>query len=542
MDQKSLEDRVRFLENQFLSLDSKLDQLLSRGSDASVPLPRPDEFAQAKAPVALPKIKDSEPVSWLLPLIGMICFVLAGVFIVRLAIESGWLTSERQWGLLVLFGIALTSAGRFWNGVEKDYRTYLTASGIIVLYIAAFSSALYFELVSNTLAIVLGVGVSAICLEAFRYHKSELFPILVSVGTYISPILLGSVSDLYFDAAYFIIWAFLFSYMAEVLKSRTLSLTAAYLGIGVFTLRYSAEMDPGKMGVVIAILVVQFLLFCLGVYLYSIRNNTPLSQKIAIAYLPVLLFFYGTAYYFVSRLNSDLAPWISLMFAGIVYGLYRSAVNRMTSLESKEMVQSFLAVILFHSGYLQILPETVKPWLLPTLLLLKLVSERKKDFPKISKIFAFVFLAVGIIEFAKICYFLVNNSDVTKVFPGILTLALGLFYYFRMEEAVKDKRILLLGLIHLLAILCIYRVGYDFGSLAVSVGWGAYASVILLFAYFRKDSSLAKSSLLVLIVAAIKALVYDSIQAPSALRIGSLIVTGALLYGSGIIFRRIKHW
>ena len=546
MQEKTLEERVGFLEKQFVSLDSKLDQLLSRSSVPAVPslkatAPNLKPTATIRHQVLTAK-NDSEPASWLLPVIGTICFVLAGIFMVRLAIESGWLTAERQWGLLVFFGIFLAGAGRFWNDTEKDYRAYLTASGIIVLYIAAFSSALYFGVASKTLAIGLGLFVSGLCLEAFRYHRSELFPLIVSVGTYVSPILLGSVHDIYFDAAFFIIWALVFSLIAERLTSRTLSLTAAYLGIGVFTLRYANETDVENIGMVVAILSIQFAFFCSGVYYFSIRSSTPLSRKIAMAYLPILLFFYGTTYYFVSKLNSELAPWISLTFAGIVYGLYRSAKSRMTSLESKTMVHAFLAVVLFHSGYLQILPDTVKPWLLPTFMLLSFISERKKDFPKVSMILSFMFLAIGIIEFAKICYELVNSSDSSNIFPGLLTLGLGLFYYFRLDEKVNDKRMLFLGLVHLLAVLCIYRIGYNWGSLAVSVGWGIYAAIILAIAYLKKDVSLARSSLLVLMVAALKALVYDSSQAPSGVRIGSLIVTGALLYASGLILKSVRHW
>ena len=101
--------------------------------------------------------------------------------------------------------------------------------------------------------------------------------------------------------------------------------------------------------------------------------------------------------------------------------------------------------------------------------------------------------------------------------------------------------VLLYGL-HLLTLLCLYRLAYDWGSIAVTLAWGFYSLIILTVAYSKKDGALARSSLLVLMFASLKALLYDANQAPSMVRIGSLLSTGIILYVAGAVFNRIKTW
>ena len=51
-----------------------------------------------------------------------------------------------------------------------------------------------------------------------------------------------------------------------------------------------------------------------------------------------------------------------------------------------------------------------------------------------------------------------------------------------------------------------------------------------------------KSAMLVLGFAAGKALLYDAASAPTTIRILCLLLTGAALYGSGFLIRKISGW
>ncbi|MBY0414192.1 MAG: DUF2339 domain-containing protein [Bdellovibrionales bacterium] len=489
------------------------------------------------AVTALPKA----PVNFL-PILAVICFFLAGIFIVKLAIDSGWMTPVRQWGFLTLFGVALVSFGLFFEKFDKHYRSYAGAAGITVLYLAAYSSFLYFGLFNPMIAIALGGLNSILCFYLLHYFKSELFVVICVVGTYISPVLLNKETDLIYLSGFFLIWAAIFSRLAIPFKTRSLTLMASYLGLGIFTALNLHVVEPDTLLLVILIQSMQFMIYAAGVYFYTVKDQSHLSKTEAIAYLPILLFFYGTIYYFLNIYNPAIAPWISLGFAGFIYLLYWQARKTVTNLESDTMVKSFFAVVLFHSGYVQLIPDYGKAWLLPVILLAMYISEQKEGMRKISVPLKIMFSAIAIIEFCRLCFTLITSSSLVSIAPSIATIGVGAFYYLKGAKAVKNKEGLFLSLLHIISILTLYSLGYEYGSLAVTALWAVYSICILIFGYTKRNAIVAKSSLIVLMVTCLKALVYDASQASSGSRIGSLILTGIVLYGAGYLFQKISKW
>lgn len=540
-----MSDRLPTIEERLNSLEKKIEQI----SKVLNHIP-PQKTEKTLKEIMLPPVPQAEPEKSekpakpinLLPILAVICFGLAGVFIVKLAVESGWLTPERQWGLLALFGIALSGFGLFIESIDKAYRSYAGAAGVIVLYLAAYSSSLYFNIFPPLVAQALGALVSLFCFYLFQYYKSELFVTICVIGTYISPILLNKESDLIFISGFFLLWAILFSKMAIYLRSRTLVLLGSYLGLGVYTFLNMRVRESADVLNVIMVQGLQFVVYAGGVFYYSIKNKDPLSKSEAMAYLPILLFFYGTTYYFLNIYDPTIAPWVSLAFAGFIYFLYWQANKTVQNLESQNLVQSFFAVVLFHSGYLQIVPAAGKPWLLPLIILGIYISEQKAEFKKLSFALRFAFSAMAIIEFFQLCFRLMRDANLYNTVPAFATIILGFFYYSKSSKMVKDKEGMFLGLIHILCVLALYRLAYEYGSLAVSAVWGLYSVSILIFGYVKKNAVVAKSSLLVLTVTCLKALVYDASQTSSGIRIASLILTGAILYGAGYLFQMINKW
>lgn len=555
-----LDQRLTQLEEQLNQLHSKQEKLLHyiiHGPDSSTkktndsastltpkpPLqPPPSSPSPSRSQADRPHFNEVINTAHILPLIAVICFVLAAVFLVKLGIDSGWLTPIRQWGILCLLGFALTGAGRLFDQIEKNYRAYLSASGCVVLYIASFASSLYFQILSPEISFSMAGLVSLLSLQLFDYHRSEVFSVVTSIGTYLSPLLMGTQIDLLLHGAYFVLWAAIFSTFSVDLKSRSLVLTSSYFGIGVFTLLFSRSTESHELIAIILVLIAQFAIFAYGVYSYSIRNQARLTAEESLYYLPALLFFYGTTYFFLNKLTPDFAPWISLLFCGFLGSLYFFAQKKLQNLQSEALVQGFFAVVLFHSGYLQILPEQSKPWLVPTFLLLNYISERKKDFPQLSKYLKAAFFLMGLLEFASLTFKLVSESNLESLPASLATLLIGIFVYFKQARLNQNHNRIFLSLVHCLAILILYRLFYDFGTFAVSLGWGLYSTLILAAASWKKDRDLAESSLLVLVITSLKALLYDASHAASGLRILSLLLTGAVMYGAGYYFRKIRAW
>ena len=149
---------------------------------------------------------------------------------------------------------------------------------------------------------------------------------------------------------------------------------------------------------------------------------------------------------------------------------------------------------------------------------------------------------MAVIEFFGLCFRLLNESNLYNVVPSLAAILVGIFYYSKSSKIVKEKEGMFLSLIHILCILALYRIAFDFGTFAVSAAWGIYSLVILIFGYVKRNVVVAKSSLLVLTVTCLKALVYDAGQTSSGVRIASLILTGAILYGAGYLFQKINKW
>lgn len=234
--------------------------------------------------------------------------------------------------------------------------------------------------------------------------------------------------------------------------------------------------------------------------------------------------------------------WISLGFAAFIYFLYWRASKANLKIESTEMVHTFLSVVIFHSGYIQLVPAEGKPWLLPVIILGLYLSEQRENKPGLSAVLKIMFFIVGLLEFFKLCFNLIADANLLNVVPALFTIAIGSFYYFKGGRQVKNKEELFLSLLHIISILSLYRIAYDYGTLAVSVAWGLYSVIILVLGYFNRHAILAKSSLIVLMVTTIKALIYDASQASSGSRIGTLILTGIILYGAGYLFQKINKW
>ncbi len=472
--------------------------------------------------------------------VGAICFFLGSAFIVKLAVDSGWLTPFRQWGLLFLIAASLVAAGTFLKKKDNDYAGYASGMGLVILFMAAYSGPLFFHVIEAWVGVVLSALVSITGIWLFKSYKSTFFALALTLGTYFTPILLKETGDLMLVSAYFLIWTAVFAWIAGELESRLISLTAAYFGIGIYS-AICLNCSEDQLLTVVLVQAIQFFLLAAGVARHSIARRTPLRESEAWAFFPVSIFFYATEYYFLNRLLGPQAPWVSLSFAAIMIALYLSARSRLNrTLDSGHLVGGFAACVFFHAGYLEIIPHSFKPYLLPLFLLVWIFTPTGRAL-KIRSFPLAVISLIGIIEYGRISLSLLENSE---LFPAALMSA-GLLFtaYFRIVRPNKYEAALpLLVCIHVVAILAFYRLAYDTGSLAVTGLWAIYSASVLAISFMLRDWALARSSLIVLLFVAGKALLYDASKAPSGVRIVTLLLTGGLLYGAGYLFRRIAEW
>jgi len=549
---ESLQEEIKKLNQRLSSLEQSFASQMGIKPKSLDNLQLPDRVTEFKIPKQENKVTASAQTSSIqgasqaLAVVAVLCFILAGGFIVKLAVDSGWLTAFRQWSLLTIFGLVLAATGRFTKKIDLSYRSYLSVTGTILLYASAYTSSAYFQLVSPLNSVLFGTVATAVCLHLFSYHRTQFFAVIAIVGTYMSPFLLG-VAQRGWDisAGFFILWAILFSWFAVHYKERTVTLLASYFGLAVYTFLNLSITDSTEISFVLLVLMFQFLIFAFGVFRHSKIHKINLTSIESWSYFPILCFYYGISYYFLNKLLGDWTTWIALGFAFAVLVLYQTTTKKIeiqNKLNSNEMIYAFFCLVLIQAGYLQLLPETSKPWLLAILILVSYLSQQKQDLPQVSRVFKFFGLLIGIIEYLRLSWSLFESFSLNNLIASFSALGVGFFYYLNRLQKFKEYNYIFLCLVHILAAITLYRMAYDFGSLAVSAVWALYAGVILGYGFKKMDIYLAKSSLLVLILSALKALLYDAASAPTGLRIICLLLTGVLLYGAGYLFKKISHW
>lgn len=508
------------------------------------PLPPPPSY-QPRAAAPGSAIRGAAG-NWL-GVVAVICFMMAAGFIIKLSLDSGWLTPVRQIGIAAMLGFGLIGAGLALMESDREYASFLPAAGVIALYAAVFGAHRLYGLITLENAVALSVGVSGVCIWLYTRVREDIYPVTAAAGSYCAPVVLGLGAASAFSVYYYLVCSLAFAVISIWVRSRTLTTVAAYLAM---MLTAFTGLGLGRDSLIVVMLALNFLALSGGVYLYTVNNGEPLTEGESMALLPALLFFYAMEYFFVDRLLPGMAPWFSLGFAGLMLALYLAAKQKFPEgkVGSGTMVLAFVTVVCFHSFYLELLPKDGRPWLFVGIVV-GLCFLPQGAFGGTGKagplrIPAFGVLAVLLLELLSMTSRLLAGAEGNWLAVSVFSVAaLWILIAFRGDEFEGTGGYApLLGAAHLLAVLALYRLTKDEGSLYVSISWLVYATAIIGFACSRRDSEMARSAVFVLAFAAAKALLYDAAAAPTVVRIVCLLLTGAALYGSGFFLRRISAW
>jgi hypothetical protein len=276
--------------------------------------------------------------------------------------------------------------------------------------------------------------------------------------------------------------------------------------------------------------------------LFSMVHKNPLDRRAAWAHLPPLLLFYLLQYALLNRFLPAWAPWIAILSAAAVAGLYWLARSELgSSLPGGQLVVAvYVAVVLFHAGYLGALPDVWQPWAglaAGALMTAWLLTQR------------FDPVAHGAMLFALGLIFVINlirvtlDFDLEKVAGGsrlALAYAGELYAGFALSRPATWPRLVRGALAyagHLSAMGAAVNL-FD-SHLAVSLCWATLAVACLGVALRLGDRLLAQSSLLVFAFSGVKVLLYDLAGAAPLVRVGCLLVLGVSLYLGGWLYRKI---
>jgi len=545
MSVNDVESRIDAIEGRLARIEALLTQKVPQSSSATPPQPsvaapaaRP---AVRTAPPAQPQ-KESQLIGNILGWGGAIALLLAASYLIRLAVDSGWLTPIRQIASAAVFGLMLIGSGFALRRNDREYAGLLPAAGIAVLFLVIYGGHLYYHLIGVQEA---GAAIIIVCgasLWLCRAFESDLFAIFAVVGSYFAPFLLtGAAGSLIDVAIYYSAWSIVFSVFSIWHGRRLIYLLALYLALIGFDMLW--RMQGGDQWLaVIAFQTVQFAIFGIATALFSVHNDAPLEQQDALGHLPPLLLFYFLQYTLLNQHLPDIAPWIaigSLAALALIYAIARYALQEQLP-GGELLLWCYAALVLFHAGYLESVPKELGPWVgLLLVPIVALVSIRSDDgfgsrWP--------IWVAVGII-FAVNCLRIVFNTDIDTVparqlLPVAYALLLYLGYWFcRQKDLIGSATMLLLAVGHICAMAAAIRLLHV--PIAESVVWGVLAIGCLGLSLYVKDKQMGQSSLAVFGATAVKVLLYDLSGASTIARIIGLLVLGVTFYVGGMLYQRL---
>lgn len=529
------------IEKRFAGFEARLARVESLLPKATAPSPsaRP---AAAKTPPPKPEPGDRPSlVTSFLGWGGAVALVLAAAYLIRLAVESGWLTPVRQVAFAAVSGLVMIAAGFFLRSVNRQYAGLLPAGGVAILFLSIYGAHLFYGFIEATPAAVAVVFVCLLSLWLCRAFASDLYALFAVAGSYSAPLLISGAPSITDLVIYFSAWGVVFSVFSIWHGRRLIYLLALYLALIIFDFIFRGKA-PDAWAAALTFQTVQFAIFGLATAMFSIRNNSPLEAGSAWGHLPPLLIFYFLQYALLKRHMPELAPWIAVGSGLVIAGLYGTAraVMQRPLPGGEFLLWAYIAVVLFHAGYVESVPHAWAPWVafaaVPVIAVatLRHGAGIQASWP--------VWVAVGVI-FAINYLRMVFDTDLRSV-PGRSALAIAYalqlylgYYLIRTRESVKGYATLVLYAGHISAMAAALHLLDE--RIVESTVWGVLALTCLGLSLWQRDRTLAQSSLLVFGAAAGKVLLYDLGGASPLTRIISLVVLGITFYVGGLLYQRM---
>lgn len=513
--------------------------------------PEGDQGKKKVTPVPPLESDGRSGVTTILGWAGATALVAAAAYLIRLAIDSGWLTPTRQIALADIGALTLIATGLVLRHSDREYASLLPAGGIVVLFLSTYAAHLYFGLITTPVA---GASVMLICVMALwlcRVFGNVMFALFAVVGSYSAPFLLDSLTpDITGLVIYFSAWSVLYCVYAIWIGQRIIYLLAAYLALIGFDVIWRASspdqwawaFGSGQWTLALAFQTLQLVIFAGGTAAYSMKWRSPMTMDMAWAHAPVVGIFYFIQYSLLNEYAPNSVFWIP-MASGVVmiacFGIARAYLNDQLR-GARLLVSAYMALVLFHAGFLDALPVEWRPWVgvtvAPALAAYAAWRSnwRSVDLP--------MWYAAGMVYLLSYVQVIANTGldqvPASTVLMFLVPIQLYAAYYWahRVNEN-ENWGVVLLYLGHVASMAAAVHI-LD-SRLAVSVAWGALAIVCLILAVARKDRLLGQSSLLVFGASGAKVLIYDLSGAGPLIRIGILVVLGITFYLGGLLYQRV---
>ena len=543
-----LEDRLAALEKRLDRIEKAVQWGPPKSAPRVSPVARTKPGVQAVKPYrepaeALRSSRTHEPVSLapqILGISGVAAFILAASYLVRLAIDSGWLTPERQIWFAGAAGVGMIVGGVWIRKTGRRYASLLSSAGVVVCFFTIYSAHLFFHLIGPTLATSLIAGLCLLALGLGHVFSSKAYVFIAVLGAYVTPFVVHTRSaDVVQLVQYYSAWSVLFCAYSIWIGGRHAYLVASVLAIVGFDLIWRTSYDE-SWKIAVLYQASQFLLFTATTAFYSAKKRSPLTGVMAATHAPSLFFFYVIEYLILESHLPKWAPWISLASVLVVALAYWLARPRLEGAKAgATLVNWYAALVLFHAGYVELLPHRFHPWLaLVIFIAIGAAKARLGSIPPTERPYLFAGSIICALNYVRVLAELeLNTVPLLSLIYISYPVVLYVSYAATKQKTIGNSLLLLLFAAHVAAMVAIYRLIDT--SVVVSILWGALAVGSLLIAAAKNNRRLAQSSFLVFFASAVKVMMFDLEGSSPLVKIGCLVALGASLYAGGWLYQRL---
>ena len=131
----------------------------------------------------------------ILPTIGVLSVVLGVGFLVTWSYSNGWLGPKGLVGLGTVFSASIVVAGELLRGQFPKYFAYLTATGLLGLSTCVYVAERIYGFIDSGFAFACYIAIMATGFGLAGRYGSRLLSVLVAIGSFFVPFLLGDTSS-----------------------------------------------------------------------------------------------------------------------------------------------------------------------------------------------------------------------------------------------------------------------------------------------------------------------------------------------------------
>lgn len=548
---QSLQIRLSSLESKVDAIQGKLELTTPKPPTASPPPYSPQSTPTQKPilrePPRFQSNSETHSVSsagQILGYAGVACLFFATVLLIRLSIDSGWLTPLRQLALAGVFGAILIGLPFLKVFKDRSYMNQLPALGIVVFHLTIYGGVFYHKLIDPEVGLLLISGVGILSLMLLEQIHEESYVLVSVFGTYLGAVFLkGGFSNTMGFFHFIMIWNLIYIAYSIYSGERKIILLASYMSIGLVGIKVMSVNPSSELHIqAAAAQMIQFLCFLIGSVLFSKIKKQPLTYQESWAFFPLILFFYGLEYDLLDKIGPDLATAFSVALAGIIFLAYRIGGKSEEELDSAGVTYTTVATLLAHSIYCVRLTDEMK---ILTPLIFFILAFGSQGSLRLKK-FQGLLTVIGLMSLYSFGLIFIGNPSIHQNFlilsGGMYGLLMLILVFRSLKNEVGMKAIALV-FAHSQILLAIYRMTWKSTLLSIDRSfiapfWIFYAFIILFFALKQKDTTLGKSAFPVIALGLLRFLVVDFERLASGSRILALGAMGALIFASGYIYKK----